>query len=74
MPSRSAKTNKTPAARSAKGAAVLKAREKAGKTQRSKRSRDRMKATGRQLKRGNSAPKAARKKKTTSRRGRKPLA
>jgi hypothetical protein len=39
--------NKTPAARSAKGAAVLKAREKSGKTQRSKRSRDRTKATGR---------------------------
>jgi hypothetical protein len=61
--------NKTPAARSAKGAAVLKAREKSGKTQRSKRSRDRTKATGRQLKRST----AARKKKT-SRRGRKPLA
>jgi hypothetical protein len=58
MPSRSAKTNKTPAARSAKGAAVLKAREKAGKAQRSKRSRDRTKATGRH-------PKAARKKKTS---------
>jgi hypothetical protein len=73
MPSRSAKMNKTPAARSAKGAAVLKAREKSGKTQRSKRSRDRTKATGRQLKRSTDAPKAARKKKT-SRRGRKPLA
>jgi hypothetical protein len=48
--------NKTPAARSAKGAAVLKAREKSGKTQRSKRSRDRTKATGRQLKRSTDAP------------------
>ena len=34
MPSQSSKTNKTPAARSAKGAAVLKARQEAGKTQR----------------------------------------
>jgi hypothetical protein len=40
MPSRSAETNKTPAVRSAKGAAVLKAREEAGKSQRWKHQSD----------------------------------
>ncbi len=73
MPSRSAKTGRTPAARSAKAAAKLKEREQAGKVDQSKPQRDRTKATGRLPKRKAAEPKAARTKKSASHR-RKPLA
>lgn len=60
MPSRSAKTGKTPVARSAKGRAALTARQQAGKTDLSKPQRDRTKATGRLNKRVAGKAKASR--------------